>query len=66
MPTHFENRKHTVCLKLLSLYTRIRAGCPQEIPVNVMDLDGDEIRCRYEKNGLGEFMRLNEVSHLYL
>ncbi|XDV29836.1 hypothetical protein PO909_032870 [Leuciscus waleckii] len=39
---------------------RIRAGCPQEIPVNVMDLDGDEIRCHYEKNGLGEFMRLNE------
>ncbi|XP_067276275.1 uncharacterized protein [Pseudorasbora parva] len=39
---------------------RIRAGCPQEIPVDVMDLDGDEIRCHYKKNGLGEFMRLNE------
>lgn len=39
---------------------RVRAGCPQEIPVNVMDLDGDEIRCHYEKNGLGEFMRLKE------
>ncbi|XP_048025123.1 uncharacterized protein LOC125254523 [Megalobrama amblycephala] len=39
---------------------RLQAGCPQEIPVNVMDLDGDEIRCRYEKTGLGEFMQLNE------
>lgn len=65
---HFRNahRKHTVCLKHVSLYTRLTAGCPQEIPVNVMDLDGDEIRCHYEKNALGEFMRLNEVSHLYL
>lgn len=31
-----------------------------------MDLDGDEIRCRYEKTGFGEFMQLNEVSHLFL
>ncbi|ROL51218.1 Transaldolase [Anabarilius grahami] len=38
---------------------RLQAGCPQEIPVNVIDLDGDEIRCRY-KAGLGEFMQLNE------
>lgn len=44
---------------------RLQAACPQEIPVNVMDLDGDEIRCRYKKTELGEFLQLNEVSHLY-
>lgn len=68
LQTHFRNahRKHIVCLKLASLYIRLQAGCPQEIPVNVMDLDGDEIRCRYEKTGLGEFMQLNEVSHVFL
>lgn len=44
---------------------RLQAACLQEIPVNVMDLDGDEIRCRYEKTELGEFLQLNEVRHLY-
>lgn len=63
---HFRNahRKHIACLKLLSLYIRLQAGCPQEIPMNVMDLDGDEIRCRYEKTGLGDLMQLDEVSHI--
>ncbi len=44
---------------------RLQAACPQEIPVNVMDLDEDEIRCRYKKTELGEFLQLNEVRHLY-
>ncbi|XP_016146956.1 uncharacterized protein [Sinocyclocheilus grahami] len=39
---------------------RLQAACPQQIPVNVMDLDGDEIRCRYNKTDLGEFLQLNE------
>ncbi|XP_050991679.1 uncharacterized protein LOC127181169 isoform X2 [Labeo rohita] len=39
---------------------RLQAACPQEILVNVMDLDGDEIRCRYKKTDLGEFLQLNE------
>ncbi|XP_058607814.1 uncharacterized protein LOC131524606 [Onychostoma macrolepis] len=39
---------------------RVQAACPQEIQVNVMDLDGDAIRCRYKKTELGEFLQLNE------
>ncbi|XP_059363036.1 uncharacterized protein LOC132101839 [Carassius carassius] len=39
---------------------RLQAACPQEIPVNVMDLDGDEIRCRFKNTELGEFLQLNE------
>lgn len=43
---------------------RLQSACPQNIPVNVMDLDGDEIRCHYKKTELGGFLQLNEVRHL--
>ncbi|XP_065126049.2 uncharacterized protein [Paramisgurnus dabryanus] len=39
---------------------RLRAGCSQVIPLSVMDLDGDYIRCRYRRNNLDEFLQLNE------
>ncbi|XP_043089555.1 uncharacterized protein LOC122335814 [Puntigrus tetrazona] len=44
---------------------RLQAACPQEIPVNVMDLDGDEIRCRYKNTDL-ELLQLNEETCMLL
>ncbi|KAI7802844.1 hypothetical protein IRJ41_020320, partial [Triplophysa rosa] len=39
---------------------RLRAGCRQVIPVNVLDLDGDAVRCRYGNTNLGAFLQLNK------
>ncbi|XP_052007924.1 uncharacterized protein LOC127661332 [Xyrauchen texanus] len=39
---------------------RVRAGCHQEIPVYVMDLDGDVVRCRYGRMELTQFLQLNK------
>ncbi|XP_051513290.1 uncharacterized protein LOC127417353 isoform X2 [Myxocyprinus asiaticus] len=39
---------------------RVRAGCRQEIPVYVMDLDGDVVRCHYGRTELSQFLQLNE------
>ncbi|XP_051580458.1 uncharacterized protein LOC127456154 isoform X2 [Myxocyprinus asiaticus] len=39
---------------------RVRAGCHQEIPVYVMDLDGDVVRCRYGRMELAQFLQLNK------
>ncbi|XP_073709387.1 uncharacterized protein [Misgurnus anguillicaudatus] len=39
---------------------RLRAGCSQVIPLSVMDLDGDYVRCRFRRNNLDAFLQLNE------